>query len=79
MKDLGLVKYFFGIKVTKTKTGYHINQDKYVKEMLYVFVISDCNPMKEPMIENSDFEIDKSKPVDEIIYTSMMLKLLYAA
>jgi hypothetical protein len=51
MKDLGLVEYFLGMKFTKTSHGYHINQAKYIGEILDVFGMTDCNPAKVPMIE----------------------------
>ena len=50
MKDLGLVEYFLGMKFTKTKTDYHINQAKYIKEILEVFGMADCNPAKAVVI-----------------------------
>ena len=79
MKDLGLVEYFLGMKFTKTKTGYHINQSKYIKEILEVFGMADCNPAKAPMVGNWDLDNDQSESVDETLYRSMIGKLLYAA
>jgi hypothetical protein len=50
MKDPGLVEYSLGMKFTKTNHGYHINQAKYIGEILDVFGMTDCNPAKVPMI-----------------------------
>jgi hypothetical protein len=79
MKDLGLVEYFLGMKFTKTKHGYHINQAKYIGEILDVFGMTDCNPAKVPMIGKWDLENNDSESVDETLYCSMIGKLLYAA
>jgi hypothetical protein len=79
MKDLGLVEYFLGMKFTKTNNGYHINQAKYIGEILDVFGMTDRNPAKVPMIGKWDLENNDSESVDETLYRSMIGKLLYAA
>lgn len=34
MKDLGHLRYFLGIQVERTSEGFHLNQRKYVLELL---------------------------------------------
>ncbi|GKB04502.1 retrovirus-related pol polyprotein from transposon TNT 1-94 [Tanacetum coccineum] len=34
IKDLGLAKYFLGIELCKTDTGMHLNQSKYILDLL---------------------------------------------
>lgn len=35
MKDLGSLSYFLGVHVTRDKQGLHLNQAKYVLELLH--------------------------------------------
>lgn len=54
-------------------------KNKYVKKILYEFVMTDCNPANVPMIGNWDFESDKSESVDETFHGSVIRKFLYVA
>lgn len=41
MKDLGLLGYFFGLKITSSSDGYYLSQAKYASELLTWASITD--------------------------------------
>lgn len=49
MKDLGLLKYFLGIEVAKSKHGILISQRKYVLDLLKKTGMLGCKPVDTPM------------------------------
>jgi hypothetical protein len=48
MTDLEKMKYFLGIKVVQTATGFFIGQKKYAQEVLERFHMENCNPVGTP-------------------------------
>lgn len=50
MKDLGGLKYFFGIEVAKL--GIFISQKKYVLDLLTETGMLNCKPIDNPIIQN---------------------------
>jgi hypothetical protein len=53
MTDLGKMRYFLGIEVLQGCNGIFIGQKKYIKDMLKKFDMSDCNPVKTPIVPGS--------------------------
>ncbi|XP_071693110.1 uncharacterized mitochondrial protein AtMg00810-like [Rutidosis leptorrhynchoides] len=49
IKDLGVLKYFMGIEVLKTKTGVCLSQRKYCLELLSQFGMLCCKPAPTPL------------------------------
>lgn len=49
MTDLGKMKYFLGIEVIQTTTGFFIGQKKYAQEVLERFRMENCNPVRTPI------------------------------
>ncbi|GKV17565.1 hypothetical protein SLEP1_g28051 [Rubroshorea leprosula] len=49
MSDLGLMKYYIGIKVDQSAAGIFISQKKYVQDILDRFRMKDCNPISTPI------------------------------
>jgi hypothetical protein len=73
LRDLGLVKHFLGIRVTRVERGFLLSQDYFISELLNETGMSDCKPVATP-IENLipltviDFEAPRIKyPYREII------------
>ncbi|XP_071699237.1 uncharacterized mitochondrial protein AtMg00810-like [Rutidosis leptorrhynchoides] len=49
IKDLGVLKYFLGIEVLKTKTEICLSQRKYCLELLSQFDLLGCKPAPTPL------------------------------
>lgn len=78
MSMIGELAYFIGLQVNQFKNGIFISQIKYIKKMLKKFTMEDCKLVRTPM--NTGCKLskdDKSPPVDQIIYRSMIRSLLY--
>ncbi|GJZ72469.1 ribonuclease H-like domain-containing protein [Tanacetum coccineum] len=63
IKDLGKLKYFFGIEVIDTNKGICLNQRKYVLDLLSEYGMLACKPAKTPLmsklvISNEASDID---------------------
>ncbi|CAL2259327.1 unnamed protein product [Prunus armeniaca] len=52
MKDLGSLKYFLGVEVTRSKHGLFLSQSKYVMDLLADTGMLDCKPDDTPIVEN---------------------------
>ncbi|CAL8152358.1 unnamed protein product [Prunus armeniaca] len=52
MKDIGDLKYFFGIKVAMSKTGIFLSQRKYVMDLLTKTGMLGCKPADTPIEMN---------------------------
>ena len=52
MKNLGGLKYFLGIEVTRSKQGIFLSQRKYVLDLLSEVGLLDCKPAETPIVQN---------------------------
>ncbi|CAL9030741.1 unnamed protein product [Prunus brigantina] len=52
MKDLGSLKYFLGVEVTRSKHGLFFSQRKYVMDLLADTGMLECKPADTPIVEN---------------------------
>ncbi|BBH03130.1 transposable element gene, partial [Prunus dulcis] len=52
IKDLGSLKYFLGVEVTRSKHGLFLSQRKYVMDLLADTGMLDCKPADTPIVEN---------------------------
>jgi len=78
MSMLGELAYFLGLQVNKLKNGIFISQIKYVKEMSKKFMMEDCKSVNIPRTMRCKLsKDDKSPPVDQTMYRSMIESLLY--
>ena len=78
MKDLGLLKYFLGIDVLRSKKGIFLNQRKYVHDLLAEDGMVDCKPADTPMIQNHGLQMRKeAKQADRGKYQRLVGKLIY--
>ncbi|KAL0554269.1 hypothetical protein IC582_008186 [Cucumis melo] len=78
IKDLGNLKYFLGIEVTRSKEGIFVSQRKYTADLLTETGMLGCRPTNTPIefnyrLGNSDDQV----PVDKEQYQRLVGKLIY--
>lgn len=75
---IGKISYFNSLQVSQKEKGIFISQIKYVKEMLNFFIMDDCNLVSTPMMICCKLsKDDKSPPIDQTMYRSIIGSLLY--
>ncbi|CAL5428100.1 unnamed protein product [Camellia sinensis] len=80
MKDLGLLKYFLGIEVSRSKRGIFLSQRKYALDLLKEVGMSACSPASTPMDENLKLSIHSNQvPTDKARYQRLVGRLMYLA
>ncbi|GKB09392.1 uncharacterized mitochondrial protein-like protein [Tanacetum coccineum] len=64
-KDLGLAKYFLGIELCKTDTGMHLNQRKYILDLLTDVGLTGAKPSPFPLPTQLRLSLDKGTPLKD--------------
>ena len=78
MKDLGQLKYFLGIEVSRSKTGVCLSQQKYVLDLLTETGMLACKPIDTPMEMNHKLgQTEDQKATDKGCYQRLVGKLIY--
>uniref|UniRef100_A0A6N2KJR5 Reverse transcriptase Ty1/copia-type domain-containing protein n=1 Tax=Salix viminalis TaxID=40686 RepID=A0A6N2KJR5_SALVM len=78
MKDLGQLKYFLGIEVSRSKTGICLSQRKYVLDLLTETGMLACKPVDTPMEMNHKLgESENQTSADKGRYQQLVGKLIY--
>ncbi|XP_052621798.1 uncharacterized mitochondrial protein AtMg00810-like [Lactuca sativa] len=79
MKDLGPLKYFLGIEVSRSKAGILLSQRKYTLDMLQETGMSGCKPSDTPMIEGLKLKNEeRDVPTDKKRrYQRLVVRLIY--
>ncbi|GKA66454.1 retrovirus-related pol polyprotein from transposon TNT 1-94, partial [Tanacetum coccineum] len=78
IKDLGLVKYFLGIEICSTANGTHLNQRKYILDVLTDAGLTAANLNLSPLPTNLKLSLDKGSPLpDPATYRRLVGRLLY--
>lgn len=77
-KDLGSLKYFMGIEVTRCKKDIFLFQRKYVLNLLVEMEKLDAKPYIAPMLLNLQLVADNNEPfADPEMYRRLVGKLNY--
>ncbi|KAL3518524.1 hypothetical protein ACH5RR_021113 [Cinchona calisaya] len=77
-KDLGMLKYFLGIEVTRCKKGIFLSQRKYVLDLLTATGKLGTKPCSAPMITNMQLTADDGELFsDPAMYRRLVGKLNY--
>src|SRR3954468_6125131 len=78
MSMMGELKFFLRLKIRQQKNGTFISHEKYLKDCLKKFGLTDCKTIKTPMPTNGFLDADeKGKPLDQKKYRYMIGSLLY--
>ncbi|GKA75458.1 retrovirus-related pol polyprotein from transposon RE1, partial [Tanacetum coccineum] len=78
IKDLGLAKYFLGIEICKTQHGTHLNQMKYIFDLLSDAGLTGAKPATFPLLTQLKLSLDKGTLLsDESSYRRLVGRLLY--
>ncbi|KAK1686414.1 hypothetical protein QYE76_047262 [Lolium multiflorum] len=78
MSMMGELKFFLGFQVRQLAKGTFISQEKYVKDMLKKFNMTNASPMKTPMpVKGQLGSCDGEKDVDiKMVQVVMTVALL---
>ncbi|KAM7472007.1 hypothetical protein LguiA_010190 [Lonicera macranthoides] len=80
MKDLGSLKYFLGIEVSRSSKDIFLSQRKYVLDLLNETGMSACQLSETPMEEGLKLEVETDQvPVDKGRYQRLVGRLMYLA
>ena len=78
MKDLGQLKYFLGIEVSRSKMGICLSQRKYVLDLLAETGMLACKPVDAPMEMNHKLgQTENQTAADKGCYHRLVGKLIY--
>nr|GEY47570.1 retrovirus-related Pol polyprotein from transposon TNT 1-94 [Tanacetum cinerariifolium] len=78
IKDLGLAKYFLGIEICHTSTGTHLNQRKYILDLLTNAGLTAAKHNLSPLPTNLKLSLDKGVPISDLTaYRRLVGRLLY--
>nr|KYP32050.1 Retrovirus-related Pol polyprotein from transposon TNT 1-94 [Cajanus cajan] len=78
MSDLGRMRHFLGIEVIQSDAGIFICQRRYAQEILARFNMTDCNPVRNPIVPGTNLskEEDGSR-VDAMKFSQVVGCLMY--
>jgi Reverse transcriptase (RNA-dependent DNA polymerase) len=80
MKNLGGLKYFLGIEVTRDREGIYLSQRKYILDLLSETGMLDCKPVDTPMTPNEKLEAYSDHVQTNVDrYQRLVGKLIYLA
>lgn len=80
IKDLGPVKYFLGIEVTRSTQGFYLSQRKYALDLLRDTGLTAAKPSVIPIEQNHKLLDNKSLllcDLDSSTYRQLVGRLIY--
>lgn len=81
LKDLGPVSNMLGIKVERDATSIKLSQENRIDKLLDRFGMTDCKPVKSPMITNISSNVsscnDRDNTVSKFPYQELIGSLMY--
>jgi hypothetical protein len=78
MIDLGIMKYFLGIKVDQSTNGIFVCQKKYATDIIKRLCMEECNPAETPIPLGTKLSKKYEGPiVDPTLYKILVGSLLY--
>ncbi|XP_019087396.1 PREDICTED: uncharacterized protein LOC109127273 [Camelina sativa] len=80
MKDLGPLKYFLGIEVSRGSTGFYLSQRKYALEIVVEAGLLGSKPADFPLEQNHKLALSKSPLLSQPAqYQRLIGRLIYLA
>jgi len=77
VKDLGQLKYFLGIEITRNPKGIVLSQRKYVLDLLSETGMLGCRTVSTPMDLNHKLCAESGHPVNKERYHRLVGRLIY--
>lgn len=78
IKDLGPVRYFLGLEIHQTDKGLHVNQRKYIIDLITDCGMLDSKPTKTPIVKAAQgLKINGTPLKDPERYRRLIGRLLY--
>lgn len=78
VKDLGITKYFLGIELCHTSQGTHLNQRKYILDLLQDTGVTAVKPAPFPLPQNLKLSLNKGECLSNPeSYRRLVRRLLY--
>ncbi|KAL9840244.1 putative RNA-directed DNA polymerase [Arabidopsis thaliana] len=78
MKDLGALKYFLGIEVSRSKAGLYLSQRKYALDIISDAGLIDSKPVSFPIDQNHRLALaDGELLTDPMRYRRLVGRLVY--
>jgi hypothetical protein len=77
VKDLGHLKYFLGIEVSRGPKGIFLTQRKYVLDLLKETGMYGSKPAATPIEQNHRLSSDAGNPIDRERYQRLVGRLIY--
>jgi hypothetical protein len=78
VKDLGVLKYFLGIEVARSRHGISLSQRKYTLDLLQETGILGCRPASTPMDPNLKLSVESGELISNpSMYQRLVGRLIY--
>jgi hypothetical protein len=77
VKDLGQLRYFLGIEVSRSAKGIYLSQRKYILDLLSETGMTGCRPAYTPIEHNHRLVKEGGSPVDREQYQRLVGRLIY--
>ncbi|KAG7578454.1 Retrotransposon gag domain [Arabidopsis thaliana x Arabidopsis arenosa] len=78
MKDLGPMKYFLGIEVSRSPDGFYLSQRKYALDIVTECGLLGCQPVSTPLEQNHKLPDDEGEFYEDVErYRRLVGRLVY--
>ncbi|CAM8919902.1 unnamed protein product [Rhodiola kirilowii] len=77
MKELGELKHFLGLEVETTNEGIFLCQEKYAKDLLTKYGMTERKPISTPLEANVKYCVEEGKELEDEKYRQLVGSLIY--
>ncbi|KAL6331208.1 hypothetical protein AAG906_009636 [Vitis piasezkii] len=78
LKDLGEITYFLGIQITHIVNGFHLSQQKYIRDLLVKTKMLQAKGLPTPMTSGLKISSQDGVPIENAHYTEVQPELAYS-